>query len=139
MSELEPEIRTLFEEGANFAHVATLMADGSPHSVVVWVGIEDGRIAFFTQTGSVKARNLERDPRLAISITDHERPYKTARVRGRVGETRLGDEALAVMDKISVRYTGEPFPMRGPNGIAFLVDVEKTGYMELPFEHKPAG
>ncbi|MEA2481619.1 MAG: hypothetical protein QOJ07_3541 [Thermoleophilaceae bacterium] len=136
MPELTTDVRALFE-GPNYAHVATLMPDGSPHSVAVWVGIEDERIAFFTQKGSRKARNLERDPRLAISITDHVNPYRTARVRGRVVETRTGDEALRVMDLISQRYTGREFPVRGPDGVLFLIEAEHVGFMELPFEHQP--
>src|SRR3954462_1929192 len=108
VADLPPDIRALFE-GANFGHVATVMPDGSPHSVTVWVGVEDGRVVFFTQTASQKARNIARDPRVAISITDHERPYRTGRVRGRVSATLEGDEALEVVDRISVKYTGRPF------------------------------
>jgi hypothetical protein len=47
----------------------------------VWVGLEGDRIAFFTQSQSQKARNLARDPRLAISITDHGNPYRTGAAR----------------------------------------------------------
>jgi PPOX class probable F420-dependent enzyme len=137
MAGLTPEIQRLFE-GANYAHVATLMADGSPHSVPVWVGLEEGRICFFTQSGSQKARNLERDPRAAISITNHDNPYETARIRGRVAETRTGDAALEVMDRISVKYTGEPFPMRGPHGVLFVLEVSAASHMRLPFSHEPA-
>src|SRR3954470_7226205 len=85
-AELTDEIRSLFE-GANFGHVATLMPSGAPHSVAVWVGLEGERIAFFTQPASQKARNLTRDPRVAVSIMDHENPYRTARIRGHVAET----------------------------------------------------
>src|SRR3954465_2292807 len=82
-AEVSDDVRRLFE-GANFGHVATLMPSGAPHSVAVWVGLEGDRIAFFTQPASQKALNLGRDPRVAISITDHKVPYRTARVRGRV-------------------------------------------------------
>jgi PPOX class probable F420-dependent enzyme len=135
-AELSDEVRVLFE-GANFGHVATLMPSGAPHSVAVWVGLEGERIAFFTQPASQKARNLARDPRVAISITDHEAPYRTARVRGRVAETLEGEAALEVIDRLSNRYTGKPFPMR--SGIVFLVEPAKVGYMELPFEDTPGG
>jgi PPOX class probable F420-dependent enzyme len=129
---LDRNVRALFE-GANFAHVATVMPDGSPHSVPVWVGVEGERIAFFTQPGSQKARNLARDSRCAISITDHANPYRSARVRGRVVEPLEGDAALEVIDRLAVRYTGEPFPMR--SGVVFLVEPERTGFVELPFRH----
>jgi PPOX class probable F420-dependent enzyme len=135
-AELTDDVRALFE-GANFGHVATLMPDGSPHSVAVWVGLEGQRIAFFTQPQSQKARNLARDARVAISITDHAQPYRTARIRGSVAETLGGDAALEVIDRLSERYTGGPFPMR--SGIVFLVEPERVGFMALPFEDRPGG
>jgi PPOX class probable F420-dependent enzyme len=134
--ELTDDVRSLFE-AANFGHVATLMPSGAPHTVAVWVGLEGDRIAFFTQPASQKARNLARDPRVAISITDHEKPYRTARIRGLVAETLEGDAALEVIDRLSQRYTGQPFPMR--SGVVFLVEPERVGFMELPFEDRPAG
>ncbi len=69
MAELPDGVRAVLE-GRNFAHLATLLPDGSPHSVAVWVGVEDGRPVFFTQPTSRKARNLEADPRVALSVVD---------------------------------------------------------------------
>jgi PPOX class probable F420-dependent enzyme len=135
-AEVSDDVRRLFE-GANFGHVATLMPSGAPHSVAVWVGLEGDRIAFFTQPASQKALNLGRDPRVAISITDHEVPYRTARVRGRVAETLDGEAALEVIDRLSNRYTGKPFPMR--SGVVFLIEPDRVGYMELPFDDTPLG
>ena len=129
-----PEVQPLFES-ANVVHVATVMPDGSPHSVPVWSRIEDGRIAFFTQPTSRKARNLAADPRVAISVTARENPYWMAQVRGRVAETLDGDAALEVIDRIANDYTGNPFPMR--SGVVYLVDVEKEWSMKLPFEDTP--
>jgi len=135
MAELPDDVRALFT-GANFAHVATVLPDGAPHSVPVWIGIEGDRIAFFTQPASRKARNLEEDPRVAISITDHAVPYRMAHVRGRVAERLEGEQALEVIDRLSHRYTGSPFPMR--SGVVFLVEPERVFSMNLPFEHTPA-
>jgi PPOX class probable F420-dependent enzyme len=111
MIELPDNVRALLGR-ANFAHVATVLPSGAPHSVPVWIALEGDRLAFFTQPGSRKARNLEADPRVAISIVDHDEPYKMAQIRGRAVETVGGDEALAIMDRMSVRYTGKPFPYR---------------------------
>ena len=133
---IDDDVRSLFE-GANFGHVATLMPSGAPHSVAVWVGLEGDRIAFFTQPASQKARNLARDGRVAISITDHENPYRTARIRGRLVETIEGEDALVVIDRLAQRYTGAPFPMR--SGVVFLIEPERVGYMELPFPDRPHG
>lgn len=126
------DVRPLLE-GRNFAHVATLLPDGSPHSVPVWVGIEDDRVVFFTQEGSRKARNVERDPRVAISVVDHERPYLSAHLRGQVVGKREGDAALEVMDRLARRYTGKDFPVR--RGVLYEIEVDRAGTIELPFEH----
>ena len=134
MTRLPDDIRTLFE-GPNYGHIATTMPDGGPHSVPVWVAMEGDRIAFFTQEGSRKARNIEADPRVAISIVDHDQPYRYATVRGRVVETVEGDAALAIMDRMAVRHTGRPFPYR--QGIALLVEPERVHAMKLGFEHAP--
>jgi nitroimidazol reductase NimA-like FMN-containing flavoprotein (pyridoxamine 5'-phosphate oxidase superfamily) len=56
MAELPDGVRDLVD-GPNFAHVATVLPDGGPHSVPVWIGLEGGRIAFFTLPDSRKARN----------------------------------------------------------------------------------
>ena len=88
MTELPDDVRALLA-GPNYAHLATLMPDGAPHSVPLWVGLEGDRVAFLTDPTSRKARNLERDPRVAISLTDREQPFTMAAIRGRVAE-RLG-------------------------------------------------
>jgi PPOX class probable F420-dependent enzyme len=131
---VDARVRELLE-GANFAHLATLMADGSPTSVPVWAGVEGDRVVFFTQPNSVKARNVEADPRVAISIVDHDNPYRTGRLRGRVVAKREGDAALAVMDRLAIRHTGQPFPMR--QGVLYEIEVDKSGFTELPFSHEP--
>ena len=132
---LSDNVRALLS-GRNFAHVATVLPSGAPHSVPVWIALEGERIAFFTQPGSRKARNIEADPRVAISIADHERPNNMAQLRGRVVETVGGEEALEIIDRMAVRYTGNPFPMR--SGIVFLIEPERVYELELPFRHTPA-
>ena len=131
---LPDEVRQLLD-GRNFAHLATVLPDGSPHSVPVWVGVEGGHVVFFTQPQSRKARNLERDPRVAISLVDLAQPYLAAHLRGRVAGTVDGDDVLEIIDRLSVKYTGESFPMR--TGVVFLIEPERARYTELPFRHEP--
>ena len=66
---LSDEIKTLID-GPNFAHLATLMPDGSPQSVPVWVGRERENLLICTGENSLKAKNTRRDPRVALSIID---------------------------------------------------------------------
>jgi PPOX class probable F420-dependent enzyme len=122
MTPLPDDVHALFA-GPNYAHVATLMPEGGPHSVPVWVGVEAGRIAVLTSPGSRKARNLELDPRLAISVTAHDQPFTMASVQGRVAERLEGDAAWEVIDRISHKYTGGPYPLR-TDRVVFLVEPE---------------
>jgi PPOX class probable F420-dependent enzyme len=112
-----------FLDGANFAHLATVMPDGAPHAVPVWVGLEGDRIAFLTHPRSRKARNLAADPRVAISITERDRPNAMAHIRGRVVEVLDGDEAWIVIDRLSGKYLGGPYPER-VDRVVFLIEPE---------------
>jgi PPOX class probable F420-dependent enzyme len=127
---LSDEVRALFS-GGHFVHLASVLPDGAPHSVPLWTIVHEGRIAFFTQPESRKARNLRDDQRVALSVVDRGNPYHSAWVRGRVTATMEGEDALALIDRISDAYTGEPFPMR--TGTVYLVDVERFGAVTLPF------
>jgi PPOX class probable F420-dependent enzyme len=135
-SKLSADAKKLIDS-PNFAHLATLMPDGSPQSVPVWVGREGERLVICTGEGSLKGKNTKRDPRVALSIVDFGNPYEEVQLRGRVIERRP-DPELKTMDPISHKYTGKPFPFRNPEGrVALIIDVEKERYTKLPFEHTP--
>jgi len=124
MTCLPDTVRDLLDR-PNFAHVATLLPDGAPHSVPVWVGLEGNRIAFLTHPESRKARNLARDPRVAISVTDRDQPHTMAQVRGRVTERLEGDAAWTIIDRLSNKYLGQPYPER-TDRVVFLVEPERA-------------
>jgi len=122
-------------DNRNFAHLATVMSDGSPHSAAVWVGREGDRILVCTDEGSVKARNTLRDPRVAISVFDLDDPYRQAQLRGRVVERRR-DTDFKDTDAISKKYVGKPYPYRTEVPITLVVEIEKARYSKEPFEHE---
>jgi len=134
---LDPGVRDLFA-GANFVHLATLLPDGSPHSVAIWADVhDDDHVVFFTSPTSRKARNLARDPRVAMSLVDRDDPYRTGLLRGRAVGTIEGDEGRAIVDRISHKYTGKPFPY--PSSTAYLVEVTHSRLYHLEaFEDTPA-
>jgi PPOX class probable F420-dependent enzyme len=127
---LEPLVAELFG-GGHVVHLTTLRADGAPQSRPVWTIVHDGNIVFFTQPSSPKARNIARDPRVALSVADRSNSYRSAWVRGRVGRVIEGEAALEIIDLISHAYIGEPFPMR--TGNVFVIDAVAQGSAELPF------
>ena len=133
---LEPGVHALLSR-PNFAHLATLMPDGSPTTTTVCIGVRDDRILIGTGENSLKVRNLRRDPRLSLSVIDFHDPYEEVQIRGRVVEF-LDDSKFEIMDEISHKYTGKEFPFRNPTGrVALVIEVEKVRYTKLPFEHTP--
>ena len=133
---LDDNVRSLVDK-ANVAHLATIMSDGSPQVAPVWIGREGDRLLIGTGEGTLKARNTRRDPRIGLSVLDFENPYIEVQIRGKVVEHRR-DEDFEVMDMISEKYTGKPFPFRNPQGrIALVIEVERARFAKLPFQHTP--
>jgi PPOX class probable F420-dependent enzyme len=109
---LTTEVRRLLER-PNTAHLATLLPDGAPHSVPVWIDVEGtDKVVILTGPGSRKARNIERDPRVAISIIDADQPQASVVIRGQVVEVIDGARAWDIIDRISTKYIGQPYPLR---------------------------
>lgn len=84
------------------------------------------QIVFLTGPGSRKARNLRRDPRMALSIAPAEDPFTPVVVRGRVVEWLEGDAAWAIVDRISTKYTGAPYPRREERIVAVVEPERQT-------------
>src|SRR5829696_225377 len=107
MSKLIPDkYMDLFEKPA-FAHLATLMADGSPQVTPVWVDYDGKHVRINSAKGRVKDRNIRRDPRIALSIQDPANPYRYLEVRGRVVDI-TEEGANHHIDRLSQKYLGKP-------------------------------
>jgi PPOX class probable F420-dependent enzyme len=126
---LPDDVRALLA-APNYVHLSTLRADGSPRNWVVWVGLEDHVILIW------KAKDMRRDPRVGLSVSDLSNPYRMATIQGRVIEMRR-DEGCRYMDPISIKYTGAPFPSRGPDRVGFVIEAEKARAHTLRFVHNP--
>jgi PPOX class probable F420-dependent enzyme len=135
---LSDDIKTLVR-GANFAHLATLMPDGSPQVAPVWVDLEGDRILVGTGDGSLKAKNAKRDARVALSLVAYDNPYVEAQLRGRVAE-RWTDADFKIMDRISRKYIRKEFPMRdnADKRVVLVIEIERARFVKLPFTHTPA-
>ena len=132
---IPPDVRELLE-APNYVHLSTLRADGSPRNWVVWAGLEGDNILVCTSDAIWKAKDMRRDPRVALSVTDIANPYRMAAIQGRVIEVRA-DEDCTYMDRLSFKYTNAPFPSRGPDRVCFVIAVERAAQRTLGFVHDP--
>ena len=87
----------------NFATLATLMPDGSPQASVVWIDIDGDTVIVNSAEGRTKTKNIRRDPRVAISLFDHDDPYRQLMIRGRVTEM-LWEGADDSIDALAKKY-----------------------------------
>ena len=105
---LDPDVRRVID-GTSIGHLATVLPDGSPHTVPCWIGLHGDRIVLLTGPDSRKARNLRRDPRVALSIAPADDPFTPVVVRGRVVEWLEGDAAWEIIDQLAAKYIGAPY------------------------------
>jgi len=133
---LSDEVKDLVDR-PNFAHLATLMPDCSPHSAPVWIAREGDLLLICTEASSLKGKNTQRDPRVAISIVDFHDPYVEVQMRGRAIERR-SDPQLKYYDLMSRKYIGKPWPYRDEKSpIVLVIEIVKAKYSKQPFEHTP--
>lgn len=120
---LDPDVRRAFD-GTSLAHLATVLPDGSPHTVPLWAGTHGDHLVFLTGPHSRKARNLRRDPRVALSLAPADNPFQPVIVRGRVVRWLEGDAAWEIIDQISEKYIGRPYS-RAEERVVAVVEPER--------------
>ena len=131
-----PDTRRLID-APNFAHLSTLMQDGSPKVEPVWVAREGERVLIATDERTIKGQNMARDPRVALSVASLDDPYEQVLIRGRVVEVR-DDNTLRYLDQMSLQYIGAPFPRRKWRSRAvYVIEAQLARYYKSPLEHRP--
>ena len=128
---LDPAVREL-AGGANFAAVTTLLPSGRFQTQPIWVTSDDEYIYLNTEPHRAKFKNIERDPRITVMIWDHSNPYRYVEVRGRVVETIRGDAARRMIDELSMKYNGKPYP-------AEMIQTERVILKIAPEEQRAQG
>jgi PPOX class probable F420-dependent enzyme len=122
MAKIPEEYLDLFQKRA-FAHLATLMEDGSPQVTPVWIDYDGTYILVNSAAGRTKDKNMRRDPRVAVEIIDPDDSYRYFQVRGRVVEitTEGADDHI---DKMAFKYQGkERYPYRRPGEVRVLYKI----------------
>ena len=113
MANFQDKHRRFLGENPFVGTVTTLRPDGSPHSTIVWVDVENGAVSFNTARGRAKERHLNSDPRASLLVVEPENPYRWVAVSGRAELTEEGaDEQI---DKLAKKYLGQDeYPWRKP-------------------------
>ena len=117
-----------FLKAKNFAHLATLNADGSPQVTPVWIDVDGDFVLFNTEKKRLKTRNLERDGRVALCVSSASDPYTYMEVRGTVvGSTEEG--AFEHIDQLAKKYMGVdkyPLNQEGDARVIFKISPDKV-------------
>jgi PPOX class probable F420-dependent enzyme len=116
---INDDVREILD-GTPIAHLASVLPDGGPHTVPLWIGTHGDHIAVLTGPDSRKARNLRRDPRVAISLTPADNPFQPVIIRGKVVEWVDGDAGWEIIDRISKKYTGGPYTRDQERHVALI-------------------
>lgn len=111
-------------------HVSAHRSDGSIAHYLMWMDWDGEHVLTSSMVGSRKAANWQRDPHVTVSVVDKTNPWRFLIVRGQVVGTRP-DEGLAFIDKMSQRYTGQPYRFRERPREIFLIKpdhvIARTG------------
>jgi PPOX class probable F420-dependent enzyme len=124
---IDGRVRELLE-APNFVAVATLDKKGAPDVKVVWADLDDGHVVLNSAEGRTWPENVRRDPRVTVTVVNHENPYEYAQIRGRVVEdTHEGaDESI---DKLAKKYLDKdeyPFRQPGEQRVMFRIEPERV-------------
>ena len=126
---LDAPVRALLE-AKNFAHVGTVRKDGRVSVVPVWVHTDGEHVIVNSAEGRVWPTNLERDPRVTVTVANLENPYEYAQIFGTVA-ARTHDDGDDVIDMLAKKYMdADSYPFRNPSEqrVTFRIAPEKVVY-----------
>lgn len=131
MTALPENFHDLLYEKKALAHLATLLPDGSPHVTPVWFDVREGKIRVNVVKSRVKARNMLRDTRVALSVVDPDDPDRYIQVRGLV--TRVTEEgAVAHNNELTRKYYGlDVYPWDNPGDVHVIYEIDPIAVQTL--------
>ena len=131
MTEIPAAFHDLLTDKKAFAHLATVMPDGSPQVTPVWFDLNNGRIRVNTAKGRVKARNMSEGSRVALSILDPDNPYRYLQVRGTVAKVSEAG-AVAHIDSLAKKYLGKDvYPWHNAKDVRVIYEIEPVSVQAM--------
>lgn len=117
------EVQRDLLDSPNYATVATLTADGSPQTSVVWIKRDGDDVLFSTVVGRAKERHISRDPRVSITVINKDNPYQYSEFRGDASLTT--DGGFDLINELSHKYLGKDYPGDvGTDNVRVIVRVQ---------------
>ena len=127
---MDPKAEELFQK-KNLIFIATVNADGSPQLTPVWGNYDENHILINTAEGRLKHKNVKKDPRVAVSVVDHNNPLSMTTIRGKVVDI-IPDYDYFHINKLTKQYMGiseYPFKKENEKRIIFKIKPEKIFVM----------
>ena len=122
MATLPPAAKALADRPV-IAALTTLGPTGTPHTTPVWIDRDGDELLVNTAKGRVKARNVERDPRVSVCMVDPEDPMNALAAEGTVTDVTT-EGADALIDALSLKYTGNAtFGARVPGQVRLTLRI----------------
>ena len=132
MAAIPDKFLDLMQQKKAFAHLATVMPDGSPQVTPVWFDYSKGKLRLNSARGRVKTRNMTQGAHVALEISDPDNPYRYIQIRGRIAHvTESG--ASAHIDSLARKYLGKdkyPFAQPGEVRVLFEIEPDRVQTME---------
>jgi len=126
MVTIPDNFRDLLTQKKAFAHLVTMMPDGTPQVTPVWVDADGDRVLVNTARGRLKDRNMSKNPIVALSIADPDNPYRYVQIRGKVVAAREQGAAEHI-DRMAKKYLGkDKYPFSQPGEVRVLYEIEPT-------------
>ncbi|RCW40207.1 hypothetical protein DFQ14_11288 [Halopolyspora algeriensis] len=123
MSVIPQELEDILTK-RSFGHVATIGPQGEPQSNPVWIDWDGEHLKFSQTTTRQKYRNLQREPRISVSVHDPEQPYRYLEVRGRVARIE-DDPDNAFINRMAKKYMdADEYPYHQPGDHRVIVHVQ---------------
>jgi PPOX class probable F420-dependent enzyme len=125
------EYLDLLQQKKAFAHLATIMPNGTPQVTPVWFDYVGGKIRVNSAKGRVKSRNMQEGAPVALSILDPDNPYRYVQIRGRVARV-IEEGASAHIDSLTKKYLGQDkYPYARPDEERLIFEVEPAAVQTM--------
>ena len=128
---MDPKIEELFQK-KNLIFIATINPDGSPQLTPVWGNYSDEHILINTAEGRIKHKNVQKDPRVAVSVVDYNNPLNMTTIRGKVIQI-IPDYDYSHINKLTKQYMGiSEYPYKRENEKRIILKIKPEKIFVMP-------